>query len=433
MKKRPFRIAAWCMAGTMLASMPVYASAAAGASDYANTILKNESAATAPVAGVSLAVSNYLGRTIAGQASASKDTASASADTAGSQKKSEKAKSSESKKNSENKNKKSSESYSSMAVAQVNDYVNIRNKPSENGQLVGKLYNESVASVIGKKNEWYKVESGSVTGYIKGDYITVGSKKLAESVGTQIATVNTTTLKVREKASKKSNVLTLVPDGEELAVASLKNYKNGWVKVEIDGGSGFVSADYVDLSRQYTYAESKAEEDARIAAEQARLAAEKAQVQAGQEASSGSSAGSAYSSSSSSAADTGTASSSSSGSGAASASGQAVVNYASQFVGNPYVYGGTSLTNGADCSGFVLSVYANFGVSLPHSSGAQSGVGYGVSYSDRQPGDIICYDGHVGIYVGNDTIVHASNPETGIKFTSPANYRTVVAVRRIFN
>lgn len=116
----------------------------------------------------------------------------------------------------------------------------------------------------------------------------------------------------------------------------------------------------------------------------------------------------------------------------ASASGQAVVNYASQFLGNPYVYGGSSLTNGTDCSGFVMSVYAHFGVSLPHSSSALRSVGYGVSYDSMQPGDIVCYNGHVGIYVGGNTIIHASNPATGIKYTSPANYRTVVAVRRIF-
>ena len=120
------------------------------------------------------------------------------------------------------------------------------------------------------------------------------------------------------------------------------------------------------------------------------------------------------------------------GSGSGSSSGNAVASFASQFVGNPYVYGGTSLTNGADCSGFVMSVYANFGVSLPHSSSAMRGVGYEVSLADAQPGDIICYSGHVAIYCGNNTIVHASTAATGIKYTSPANYRNVICVRRIF-
>ena len=118
-----------------------------------------------------------------------------------------------------------------------------------------------------------------------------------------------------------------------------------------------------------------------------------------------------------------------------SGSGSAVVSYACQFIGNPYVWGGTSLTNGADCSGFVMSVYKQFGVSLPHSSSAMRSAGYGVSVSDMQPGDIVCYSGHVGIYVGNNTIVNASNskpyPAGGIKYTS-ATYKSIVAVRRIF-
>lgn len=133
--------------------------------------------------------------------------------------------------------------------------------------------------------------------------------------------------------------------------------------------------------------------------------------------------------------DNGSSSSSSSGSSGSSVSynptGQSVVNYACQFVGNPYVWGGTSLTNGADCSGFIMSVYAKFGVSLPHSSGAMAGCGRGVSYSEAMPGDIICYAGHVAIYMGGGQIVHASNAKDGIKISGNAAYRPIVAVRRV--
>lgn len=111
-------------------------------------------------------------------------------------------------------------------------------------------------------------------------------------------------------------------------------------------------------------------------------------------------------------------------------SGQAVVDYAMQFIGNPYVWGGTSLTNGADCSGFVMSVFGHFGISLPHSSYALRSCGRAVSYSNAQPGDLICYSGHVAIYIGGGRIVGAQSSAVGIA-TQNATYRTILAVRRV--
>ncbi len=164
------------------------------------------------------------------------------------------------------------------------------------------------------------------------------------------------------------------------------------------------------------------EEEERLKAEQEQLLAQQGQSgesQSSSESSQTSSQGASTSSSTSSAVSSG-------GSG----KGQEIANYACQFVGNPYVAGGTSLTNGADCSGFVMSVYKNFGYSLPRSSYAQSGVGKSVSYSEAQPGDIIYYGGHVAIYIGNGRIVHASTERTGIK-TESATYRSIITIRRI--
>lgn len=305
--------------------------------------------------------------------------------------------------------------YADIAIAQVDNYVNVRDSAGEEGNVVGKLYNNSAATVEAEEGDWYKITSGNVTGYVKSEFVVCGDEDLARQVSRRVATVDTETLFVRTEPTTESDVLGMVPDKEELTVTD--ESVDGWTKVAVEEGEGYVSNDYVNKSVEFVTAESKAEEEARLAREEAER---KAAAEAAERAAASKSGDKGKSSSGSS-----KKTSSPSGSG-----GSAVANYACQFVGNPYVYGGTSLTNGADCSGFVMSVYAAFGVGLPHSSSAMCGVGYGVS--DMQPGDIICYSGHVGIYIGNNTIVHASTPQGGIKYTSPANYRQIIAIRRIF-
>ena len=296
-----------------------------------------------------------------------------------------------------------------ICIAQVKDYLNVRNQPNLEGEVLGKMYNNSVGTVIEELDGWYQIISGNVTGYIKSEYVITGEEAeiLAKEITKPTATVRTETLRIREDASTETRILGLIGEGEELTVIE---EKDGWVQVSVEEGNGWVSTEYVELRTDFTYAESKEEEEERLAKEKA--AREEAQKKA--------------------AAAKKQQTAAAPGNNAGSVNGNAVVAFASQFVGNPYVYGGTSLTNGADCSGFVMRVYANFGVSLPHSSSAMRSVGYGVSLEDAQPGDIICYSGHVAIYCGNNTIVHASTRATGIKYTSPANYRNIICVRRIF-
>ncbi len=311
------------------------------------------------------------------------------------------------------------EGFKSLVIARVNNYVNVRDIPSEDGEIVGKLYDKSVGTFIEESDGWYKISSGSVEGYVKAEFCVTGDDAVsyAREVGTRIATVTTTTLYVREEPGTDAVILGMVPIEDELIVTE---ELDGWVKVNIEEGDGYVSTDFVNMSTEFVKAESIEEERARLAKEEAARAEAKAAAArkaAENKASSGSSS-------------SGQTTTYAPPSG--SDSGQAVVDFAMQFVGNPYVYGGTSLTNGADCSGFVMSVYGNFGVSLPHSSAADRNVGAAVNgIENAQPGDIICYSGHVGIYAGNGQIVHASTSKTGI-IVSNATYRSILSIRRIF-
>ena len=298
------------------------------------------------------------------------------------------------------------EALSKTVVAQVNRFACIHGTPADDGEFLGKFYNEAVGTLVAEEGDWLLITSGSVTGYVKKQYCVAGEEaaELAKQVGTRVATVEAATLYVRTEADGASEVLCMVPEGEELLVLE---ETEGWAKVDVEEGQGWISTEYANVHSNYVTAESKEEEIARIAREaqerqKARAAAKKTTQKVDYEV------------------------------GEGSEMGKAVVEYALQFVGNPYVFGGTSLTNGIDCSGFVMKVYENFGVTLPHSSKADRTEGYAVeSLEDALPGDLICYSGHVALYMGNDQIVHASNSKTGI-IVSKVNYRKILAIRRIF-
>ena len=309
--------------------------------------------------------------------------------------------------------------FANVVIAQVNDYVNVRNMPSEEGEIVGKLYNNSVGDLLSETDGWYEISSGNVVGYVKAEYCVTGKEaiELAKSLDTRIATVKMVTVYVRTEMSQESEVMAYLAMGDQVIVLE---ETEKWCKVSVEEGDGYILKESVTLHSEYVTAESKEEEAARLAEEErereaareaARLAAlEKAEAENAE-------------STDEVATDVTV---------EASEIGIEVANYASQFVGNPYKWGGTSLTEGADCSGFVMSVYANFGVELPHSSAADREVGYGVDGLENAiPGDIICYSGHVAIYIGDGQIVHASTAKTGI-IISDASYRKILCIRRIF-
>jgi len=298
------------------------------------------------------------------------------------------------------------EMFENLVIADANDYVNMRSLPSEKGKILGKFYDNSIGELLEEENGWYYIRSGNVTGYVKASFCVTGedAKRLAAEVGTRLAVVNCDGLYVRKDASVDSEALRMVALKDELLVL---DETEDWVKVDVEEGFGYVAREYVELKTEFIHAESREEEKARLTEE--RAARERARKAAIKKAASD-------------IVITGD-----------NEMGVAVAEYAIQFVGNPYVWGGTSLTEGADCSGFVMKVYEEFGVSLPHYSGSQRRQGYAVKggLKNAQPGDLICYSGHVALYIGDGKIVHAASEKSGIKI-GKANYRTILAIRRIF-
>ena len=295
--------------------------------------------------------------------------------------------------------------YLNMAFSDTGDYTYIRSAPDENSDWVGKLYKDSAAQVLEYLDGWTKIRSGSAEGYVPSDTLITGSEaeQCAEEYENNTVTVTARVLNVRVGQGTDAEILTQITEDEQYQVTG--DPVNGWYPVKVGDVDGWVSGEYVTEETSYSYGETKEEEEKRIAEEERKE--QEAEEQQAAEAAASSVTGT-------------------------DVSGQAVIDYACQFVGNPYVWGGTSLTNGADCSGFVQSVYAHFGVSLPRTTYDMVNSGYAVSYEEAQPGDLILYGdcSHVGLYMGDGNIVNALNSDRGICICS-ATYTNIYAVRRV--
>lgn len=273
--------------------------------------------------------------------------------------------------------------YTNLGIAIVDDHLNVRETADDNSKIVGKMSNDSgceILEVVGNKAH---IVSGSVEGYVSIDYILTGdmAATYANQIVKKLATVSADGLKVRTAPDLEAEVVNLVAYGEELEVVE---ELDGWVKVLYDGQEAYVNAEYVSVGEDLKTALNMSEflfgegvSDVRVS----------------------------------------------------------LCEYAKEFLGNPYVWGGTSLTKGADCSGYVLSIFKKYGYSLPHSSRAQANMGTKVSLAEAKPGDLVFYSkggriNHVAIYIGGGQVVHASSPKYGIRITS-VYYRTPTTVRRI--
>lgn len=291
--------------------------------------------------------------------------------------------------------------FEGKCLAYVEEAVNVREEPDEDSERVGSLPVHGIALVVEKGDTWTKIESGITLGYVRNDFLLFGDQAgaYAEETCPKVAKVNTVTLNVRAQQDEASECLTQIPEGESYEVISRDDDVDGWTYLRVDSDiEGYVSSEYVDVSYGFSHAISVAEEEEIRLQQEREEAARLAEM--------------------------------------TSTKRQEVVNFALQFVGNPYVYGGTSLTNGTDCSGFTMSVYAHFGYGIPRTAAAQMEGLQNVSLDSIQPGDLLFYKdssggiGHVTMYIGGGQVVHASSSTTGI-IVSNIGYRTPCGAARI--
>lgn len=275
--------------------------------------------------------------------------------------------------------------YTNLGIADVENHLNIREGAGEDYELVGKLPVDAGCEILSTEGEWYQISSGEVTGYVKSEFLLTGeaAAKRADEVKSIVATSTTQTLNARVEPNTDSTIWTMIAEGEELQV--IEN-QGDWIKVDVDGDECYVASQYVELSEQLPKAMTMTEIRYGEGVSDVRVD---------------------------------------------------MIQYACQFVGNRYVWGGTSLTNGVDCSGFTMRIYEKYGIYLPHSSKAQANCGTRISSSEAKPGDLFFYGSgssisHVAMYIGNGQVVHASSAKTGIKISN-AFYRTPICVVRLIN
>lgn len=290
--------------------------------------------------------------------------------------------------------------YNNLLISKVSNYLNIRSSPKDEGNanIIGKLPGKAAGEILETEDGWYKIHSGNITGYVSADsqYTATGQEAIDLAMGSAslMAIVNTDKLNVRTSPSTDASIWTQISKEERYSVVQ---QLDGWVQIELDGGDEDESTDGAYISTRDNNVE------VRYALTEA-IKFSPLEELANQQASRR----------------------------------NQIVNFAIKYVGNRYVWGGTSLTNGADCSGFVQSVMKNFGISLPRTSREQAKVGRAIKSSEMRPGDLIFYANssgtvnHVAMYIGNGQIVHAASSKSGIKI-STWNYRTPKTIRSVID
>lgn len=384
----------------------------------------------------------------------------------------EKSEETKEKKESKKKKKEKVSPYENIAITQVSNYVNIRKKPKTDSKILGKIYDNAAATILktvdGEDGKWYYIKSGSVKGYMKAEFFVTGKKaeKIAKEVGNVLCKTTATTLRLREKASTSSETLTLLAEDSVYSVLKENvTNKKGEVfhKVLVSESdennkedlTGYISADYAEIYVEFEEAISIEEEKAELE-RQAELKRQEEEALRNLENNSSSTSSRTSTNSRNNTENRNTSSNSQSkpnyqnenkksqnntsskeysSGGSGSGTGVAIAAKAQQYAGwLPYVWGGASLSSGADCSGFVQTIYANYGISVPRTSSSQASSGRSISYESLQPGDLVFYGSpinHVAIYIGNGQICHEANSHRdcvidNVFYVTPTKYVTYI-------